>query len=60
MGEGYGNHGTWKNMCIGRENIMLVVTKENNLGGGKEGAYKSWVYCAFPNLWLYLASLGQS
>lgn len=42
------------------KNIMLVVTEVNNLGGGQEGASKSLVYCAFPNVWLYLANLGQS
>lgn len=33
-GEGYGNHGAWENMCIGRgkKNIMLMVNEENNLG----------------------------
>lgn len=44
--------------------IMLVVTEVNNFarewGQRWERAYKSLVYCAFPNVWLYLANLGQS
>ena len=41
------------------KNTMPVGNEENNLGR-KRGAYKNWVYCAFPNVWLHLANLGQS
>lgn len=41
------------------KNTMPVGNEENNLGR-KRGAYKNLVYCAFPNVWLHLANLGQS
>lgn len=41
------------------KNIMLVGNEKNNLGR-KKGAYKSLVYCAFPNVWLHLENLGHS
>ena len=47
-------------ICIfEEENMILVSNEKNNLGGGKR-ASDSLGYYALPNLWLYLANLGQS
>ena len=48
-------------ICIfEEENMILVSNEKNNLGGEKKRASDSLGYYALPNLWLYLANLGQS
>lgn len=47
-------------ICVLEENNIMLVSNEKNNLEKKKGTYKSLVYCAFPNVWLYLANLGQS
>lgn len=47
-------------ICIFEEKNMMLVSNEKNNLGGKKRASDSLGYYALPNLWLYLANLGQS
>lgn len=47
-------------ICILEEKNMMPVSNEKNNLEKKKKAFESLGYCALPNLWLYLANLGQS